>query len=104
MKYPTDIVTDRGWERIHAGHELATDTLEQDLRDNGGSAPRDGEQLVVEEVWMRFVPRVKWCAQLDGFGCDQDGQWHQHWEGTRPGSGEPFTVVRWDKAASLAGV
>lgn len=104
MKYPTDIVTDNDWERIHCGHGIATQTLETDLRKNTGREPRPGEQLLVEEVSMRLVPRVKWCSQLGGFGCDQEGQWHQHWESTPPGSGEPFTLVRWGKVDNLAGV
>lgn len=95
MKYPSDIVTDNGWERIHCGHGLSAAVLERDLRTFGGQTPRAGQQLMVEQVWMRLVPRVKWCAQLNGFGCDQEGEWHQHWEGTRPGTGQPFTLARW---------
>lgn len=94
VKYPTDIATDNGWERVHYGHGIHRAALEEDLRQHAG-APRVDDRLTVEEVWMRFVPRVKWCAQFSGFGCDLEGEWHAHWEGVRPGGGDPLTLVRW---------
>ncbi len=102
MEYPTDIVTESGWERIYPGHDIAVEVLERDLLGQGQEKPRADGRIVVDEVWMRFIPRVKWCSRVVGFGCDQEGDWHQHWEGTCQEAGDPFTIARWDSSAALS--
>ena len=95
MKYPSDFVNeDHGWQRIHAGHDLDRGMLLADLADNGGSQRTDGQELVVEEVWLSAASRIKWCVRHD-WSCDSEGDWHAHWFAARPGFGKPFTLVYW---------
>lgn len=37
----------------------------------------------VQEVWMHYTPRVKWCERIDGWGCEDNGEWHGHWSETQ---------------------
>lgn len=95
MKYPNDIVNeDYGLHRIHKGHGLDRDMLLVDLEEHGDRR-RAGDELVVREVYLRYVPRVKWCQNLDGWGCDDEGQWHSHWVEIKPHPDHAFTVVHW---------
>ncbi|KXO92947.1 Uncharacterised protein (plasmid) [Tsukamurella tyrosinosolvens] len=95
MKYPADIVNDdHGWHRIHHGHGLDRDILRADLIEHGYEPP-DGGELALDEVWMDFRPRVKNCSNLDGFGCDNEGEWHAHWVAAREGHGQPLTLAYW---------
>lgn len=93
--YPTDIVTDDGWARIHQGHGIARDVLSDDL---GRHQPDDREpELHVTEAHFHYMPRVKRCSDYDGYGCDQEGEWHAHWFEVKPGPGTAFTLARWAK-------
>lgn len=94
MKYPNDIVNDDGWGRIHEGHGLDLDGLQRDLERNGGQQRRPGEHLNIREVYFCWVPRIKWCGNL-GWPCDNEGEWHSHWEEVRPNPERAFTVVNW---------
>jgi hypothetical protein len=91
--YPTDIYSDHGHARIHEGHDIDPDVLRADLDlEVGARQPCD---LGVEEVWLRYHPRVKWCDRFDDLGCDMQGDWHQHWSPVRPDTaGCAFTPVR----------
>jgi len=97
MKYPADIVNDDGWGRIHEGHGLDRGDLERDLAHNGGQCP--GASLKVEEVYFRWIPRIKWCGNL-GWPCDNEGEWHGHWEAVKPNPDRAFTVVNWAAGGS----
>lgn len=88
VEYPTSIVTDDGWGVIFQGHGLA---LAEIL---AGLDPEPSQGVPeVREVHMAFVPRVKHCSKYDGWGCDQEGEWHSHWFATKPGVGTEFTIV-----------
>lgn len=89
--YPTDIVTSEGWARIHQGHELDRDLLLADLA--SAQVPLQGDVLRVHEAHFAYKPRVKWCSNFDGYGCDQEGEWHGHWFEVKPGPDTAFTVV-----------
>lgn len=92
--YPTDIVTDNGWERIHQGHNLDVSMLLTDLNDSHGDAkaPKD---LRIQEVYFWYQPRVMWCGK-HGDACDSEGEWHAHWHAIRPVANlaTMFTLVR----------
>lgn len=97
MRYPTDIVNDdHGWHRIHKGHNLDRDMLRADLEE-AVDLQRIGTELVVKEVYLRYVPRVKWCERLDGWVCDDQGQWHSHWTEVKPTPERAMTIVYWGK-------
>ena len=95
VQYPTEIVNDDGWGRIHQGHGLDREMLQRDLEDNVDHQ-RIGEILKVEEAYFRYVPRVKWCSNF-GWPCDNEGEWHAHWEEVRPSPESAFTVVNWSR-------
>lgn len=102
MKYPADIVNDDyGWHRIHQGHGLDRDMLRADLIEHSYE-PRSGGELAVDEVWMTFHPRVKNCSNFDGFGCDNEGEWHSHWVAAEEGRGEALTLAYWEIAVEAA--
>lgn len=91
MKYPADIVTDDGWGRIHNGHGLNRDELRRDLEHHVGHRGI-GEGLQAQEVYFRYVPRIKWCDS--GF-CEQEGEWHSHWVEVRPNPNRAYTIAHW---------
>jgi len=98
VKYPANFVDDDGvWWVILQGHKLDHDVIERELpRHLGEKFPE--QVLITVEEWFRYVPRVKWCSSLDGFGCDQEGEWHGHWTGVIQNESNPhckFTVARW---------
>jgi hypothetical protein len=101
MEYPTDIVNDYGWGRIHRGHNLTLDMLQRDMVEHHGY-PAEGQSMRIEEVHMRYVPRVKWCERLDGWPCDDEGEWHSHWTAVRPGQDTAFTLVHWESVRQPA--
>lgn len=93
VDYPCDIFLESGSiGRIHMGHDLDAEKLLADLSWSIGEAP-PGRQLSVTQERFAFQPRVKWCSRHDGFGCDNEGEWHSHWFAAR--TGDPFTVVSW---------
>ena len=92
MKYPTDIVNDDGWGRLHQGHNLTLDVLDRDMVDHYGY-PAEGQVMHIEEVHFRYVPRVKWCERVGAWPCDDEGEWHSHWIAVKPGNDTAFTMV-----------
>lgn len=101
MKYPTDYINeDTGWSRIHRGHGLDRDALAADVKHAQGWVPGMDGPLVVEEVWLAYTPRVKWCANLLGAPCGQEGDWHAHWHEVHPAPGCNFTLVRVDRSGN----
>ena len=94
-KYPTNYLdfSTESWGRIHRGHNLNRADLEADLQTSGNSIPTGHMQ--VEEVHLRYHPRLKWCGEMFGFPCDDEGDWHAHWEPVRPGEDTAFTTVWW---------
>lgn len=102
-EYPTDYISeDTGKSRIHRGHGLDRDVLAADVEHAQGWVAGEDGDLVVEEVWLHYVPRIKWCSNLDGFGCGSEGDWHGHWTQVRPSPGAEFTLARADRAARRA--
>lgn len=100
VTYPTDIYTDAGHGRIHEGHGLTATELRDDL--NYAIGPRQPYLIDIEQVWLRYQPRVKWCERIDGIGCDMNGDWHGHWSQVRKGTpGCAYTVVRPVREAPL---
>jgi hypothetical protein len=100
MKYPTLISMrdDGGWAAILEGHNLPQSVLDRAEVEMIGE-PDDGWFTKVEEVYLEWVPRVKWCSRYplsDGFGCDNEGQWHGHWFAVQDTPHERchFTVIR----------
>lgn len=91
--YPQDIVNESGWGRIHQGHGLDRSKLQADLEHNVG-AQIGGELLTITETRLAYRPRIKWCGRIDGFGCDNEGEWHRHWFEVRQ-NGELFTIAQW---------
>jgi hypothetical protein len=95
-KYPALIYTADGPEAIARGHGLSIAQIEAAEREVLGELD-PGRERVVQEVNFRFVSRIKWCANLDGFGCDQEGEWHGHWTEVRPNPSAPntaYTLIR----------
>lgn len=98
--YPCDIIWDDGIgrlssnARIHRGWDIPTDFLKADLEDAGFCDEESVGSMVVEQIELRYIPRIKHCAErLGGFGCEEDGyDFHSHWvfEGS-----DQYTVVRW---------
>lgn len=67
-----------GFALLLRGHDLPPDEVE-------ALASREGyESCAVTEVWLHKHPRVMWCERINGFGCDENGEWHAHWEEVRP--------------------
>lgn len=90
MKYPADLIDGNGvGKRIHVGHNLDGSDLAHDY--NRAVGERD--ELAVEEVHLRFIPRIKNCENRLGWGCDSDGEWHSHWEDVTAGEGTAYTTV-----------
>lgn len=92
MIYPTDIYDEQGHGRIHEGHGLSQDEIRADL--DCAASPRQPYALAIDEVWLRYHNRIKWCERIDGVGCDMNGEWHGHWSPVQPGTnGCAFTIV-----------
>ncbi len=79
-----------GWALIFAGHGHDTNALIDAASDEFGT-----RSFVTEEAWLQRHKRVMWCERIDGFGCDNNGEWHAHWSGVRPNVNEStkWTVV-----------
>lgn len=90
MKYPAMILTDDGWGVILEGHSLQGETLRTLCREWFGS-----EVFRSQEVHFEYVPRIKHCSQRDGWGCDNEGEWHGHWFEVRPAAdgSTAFTIL-----------
>jgi hypothetical protein len=95
VKYPTDMVSDDGWTRLHQGHGLSRYTLWLDLKAAHYQPP--DSYMHTEEVYLRYVPRVKWCERLDGWACDNQGEWHAHWVAVQRNDDCAFTIARWKR-------
>lgn len=94
--YPALIFTDYGPEAIARGHGLHLGQIEAAEREVLGELG-DHETRVITEVNFHFVPRIKWCSKLGGFGCDEEGEWHGHWTEVQPALGDThtkFTLIR----------
>ena len=91
MKYPADIVTDDGWGVIFEGHGLDVLALEVEMRKTFGYC--DEFTIKTSEVNFTYHPRVKHCSRFDGWGCDEEGEWHKHWFACKPSPGTAFTIA-----------
>lgn len=98
MKYPAMILTDDGWGVIFEGHGLDPDALHTACVDWFGEA----DTFRIQEVHFEYVPRIKNCSQRDGWGCDNDGDWHSHWFEVRavPDGSTAFTIAHEDDEAT----
>lgn len=48
--------------------------------------------LSIEDSTWSWTPRIKHCEPYtDGWGCDQEGEWHRHLVATN--GGEPLTLI-----------
>jgi hypothetical protein len=88
-KARTIVDGDGYWWAIFHGEDIPEDVL----REEAEAVTGDGA-LVVETWHLRFVPRVKWCSRHDGWGCDNEGEWHNHWFEVKPGTDTAHTVAR----------
>lgn len=69
-----------GWGLIWHAPEVPRDVIERVvIREHGD----DWDHLIIEVQHLNRVPRVKNCSNYDGFGCDQEGEWHGHWFGVK---------------------
>lgn len=98
-KYPTDIVMEDGYYRIHEGHGLDRQELIADYEEYDGIAPVDAV-WTIEEVYLHYTPRIKWCEKVDGWGCDANGEWHGHWFEVMPAHDSAFTLVGWSRVTN----
>lgn len=90
VKYPAMILNEDGWGVILEGHALEAAVLRDACVEWFGSdSPR------VQEVHFEYVPRIKNCSQRDGWGCDNEGDWHGHWFEVRPApdGSTAFTII-----------
>ena len=65
-----------GWGVIAERADVPHVRLAEAITQTYGS---EWDRLVVEVQHLTFVPRIKWCSRRDGFGCDNEGEWHSHW-------------------------
>ena len=81
--YPALMHTDDGDAGIFRGHNLELTEVERVCAtDIFGECP--GYELHVTEEYFQWVPRIKNCSKWDGWGCDQEGEWHGHWFAIKP--------------------
>jgi len=94
--YPADI-TVHGHKagRIHQGHGHDYHSLLADMEESNPTHPV--KDILVEEVHLDYKPRVMYCSNYDGFGCDYDGEWHSHWFEVRGGTDTAYTLVSWEE-------
>ncbi|KAB2809245.1 hypothetical protein F9L07_19585 [Pimelobacter simplex] len=78
-----------GHALILRGHALSAETIAKVAAEEHITRPK-----TVEVFWNEH-PRVKWCERIDGFGCDENGDWHRHWSAVKPNANESthFTVM-----------
>lgn len=75
-----------GWGVILSGADVPADTLVAALQDYHGA----GTTLLASEVQhLHYMPRVKRCSKYDGWGCDNEGEWHAHWFGVKHNDAAP---------------
>ncbi|SDH55080.1 hypothetical protein [Microbacterium sp. 77mftsu3.1] len=91
--YPGLIYTGEGPEAILLGHGLPLDEVIAAEADILGPLEPKFER-VISEVHFAYTPRVKHCSRLDGWGCDQEGEWHGHFYEVKPAAGTAHTLVR----------
>jgi len=72
--------------------EVSREVIEREVNHSHGEG---WDRLVIEVQHLHYTPRVKWCSRHDGFGCDNEGDWHGHWFGVKhnPGSDCCHTIV-----------
>lgn len=97
-EYPTRVIEDSGYAAILRGHGLAAEELDAAEIAIIGK-PREGWFTEVQEVFLDYVPRVKWCSRhplSSGWSCDQEGNWHGHWFEVHESDNESrhFTIIR----------
>lgn len=94
-RYPSLIFTEERGSVIMRGHGLTEEEVLVNMIGIVSHTP--GERLVTEEVFLVFKPRIKNCRDYDGWGCDQNGEWHGHWfpvkENDDPAT--HFTLAHW---------
>jgi hypothetical protein len=95
---PTIPDYDFGWVEVgdYGGHALILRGHNLDAKTTRFVAEKeqlDHPQSV--EVYWHEHRRVMWCERIDGFGCDQNGEWHRHWSEVKPNAdpGCHFTVL-----------
>lgn len=77
---------DHGLGLILRGHGHDPDTMQ-------ALGQRDlGAAVIVEEHWLDWTPRIKWCGNRD-WPCDNEGEWHGHWFPCKPTPGAEWTVL-----------
>jgi len=70
---------------IH-GAAISPEVIEAAVLDQLG----DGwERLVTEVQHLAYHRRIKRCSNLDGWGCDMEGEWHSHWSPVRHNDASP---------------
>jgi len=79
--YPAIIYTEDGMALLFQGHGLDPFDVEAECMQSFGSFP--GYELRVTEEHYTYTPRIKNCSNWDGWGCDQEGEWHAHWFGIK---------------------
>lgn len=98
VTYPASFVDGEGiWWVILRGHDVDRAEIEAALVPVVGECAAD-QSLTFTEEWFSYSPRVKWCSRFDGWGCDQEGDWHGHWFPVQPNADAPevrFTIARW---------
>lgn len=72
--------------------EVPREVIEREVNHAHGEG---WDRLVIEVQHLHYTPRVKWCSRHDGFGCDNEGDWHGHWFGVKhnPASDCCHTIV-----------
>ncbi|MFS0885218.1 hypothetical protein [Aeromicrobium sp. 179-A 4D2 NHS] len=69
-----------GWGIVIEGVDHPVEQIEAAVRHEHG----DGwERLATQVEHLQYVPRIKRCERLDGWGCDFEGEWHAHWTAVR---------------------
>jgi hypothetical protein len=79
---------------VYAGTGLADAAIIEAVTESMYEEPDGliGYRLEIREGNWGWSPRMKHCSNHDsGWGCDQEGDWHQHFSSNY--SGDPVTVV-----------
>jgi len=81
VTYPASIQTEEGAALLMQGHNL--DPFEVEAAHEWAHGKCPGYEVEVTEHHMIYRPRIKNCSQWDGWGCDNEGEWHGHWFAVR---------------------